>query len=179
MKQSVCLGGGVQRIRAQCMVLLHQSFGARSRLACRRPLPDSRPQHMLYAGARLHTARVGCALSVAVLLQHARVESECLRGLRFVQAGMLRVRVTATERVCESIATGELRRQLIGWHFCEVPPKAVPRRRSRSMHTNLISSPSSSRSSPRARGAFERPAATWDPLPRGCALRAFAVLPTR
>lgn len=179
MKQSVCLGGGVQRIRAQCMVLLHQSFGARSRLACRRPLPDSRPQHMLYAGARLHTARVGCALSVAVLLQHARVESECLRGLRFVQAGMLRVRVTATERVCESIATGELRRQLIGWHFCEVPPKAVPRRRSRSMHTNLISSPSRSRSSPRARGAFERPAATWDPLPRGCALRAFAVLPTR
>lgn len=135
--------------------------------------------HMLFAGARLHTARVGCALSVAVLLQHARVESECLRGLRFVQAGMLRVRVTATERVCESIATGELRRQLIGWHFCEVPPKAVPRRRSRSMHTNLISSPSRSRSSPRARGAFERPAATWDPIPRGCALRAFAVLPTR
>ena len=33
-------------------------------------------QHMLFAGARLHTARVGCAVSVAVLSQHAaRVES--------------------------------------------------------------------------------------------------------
>ena len=31
---------------------------------------------MLFAGARLHTARVGCAVSVAVLSQHAaRVES--------------------------------------------------------------------------------------------------------
>ena len=58
---------------------------------------------MLYAGARLHTARVGCALSVAVLLQHARVESECLRGLRFVQAGMLRVAALPRPSVCVSL----------------------------------------------------------------------------
>ena len=34
--------------------------------------------HMLFAGARLHTARVDCAVPVAVLSQHARVQSECL-----------------------------------------------------------------------------------------------------
>ena len=34
-------------------------------------------QHMLFAGARLHTARVGCAVSVAVFSQNAaRVESK-------------------------------------------------------------------------------------------------------
>jgi len=49
---------------------------------------------MLFAGARLYTARVGCDVPVAVLLQHARVcvESDCFLslieycGIRYVRS---------------------------------------------------------------------------------------------
>ena len=52
--------------------------------------------HMLFAGARLHTARVDCAVPVAVLSQHARVQSECLVVVFIVHTHAPRIRFTYT-----------------------------------------------------------------------------------
>ena len=63
MLQGACLGGSVQRIRAQCIVLLHGSFARALGSACRtRRLHASRPQmnesaHALRWRAPAHCAR--------------------------------------------------------------------------------------------------------------------------
>ena len=50
---------------------------------------------MLFAGARLYTARVGCDVPVAVLLQHARVESDGVFSLLSIVVSAMIVRSTS------------------------------------------------------------------------------------